>query len=156
MSDYEAPAELAPVQDTHATESPQTPAEAPPAEAAPAVNPVRSAAGKLGAQRQQQLIQFGKLYELEHHLTPGRQRLRQLVQLGRRYELEHGLRTARPRRKKRGDAWAEFLTALTRVIKPAHRPAVEALVAALSDRGGDHGRELAVPQPGVEPIAPAA
>jgi hypothetical protein len=145
--DHDTPADTTPVQDTPAAESPTpvlaTAPEAPAAEsvqplgeAAPAVNPVRAAAGRLGAQRQQQLIQFGKLYELEHHLTPGRQRLRQLVQLGKRYEQEHGLSTAKPRkkRKRRGDAWTEFLTALARVVKPAHRPAVEALVAALAEK----------------------
>src|SRR5207302_10457311 len=112
-----------PVDETHAD-----------APAVPAVDPVRSAAGRLGARRQQQLIQFGRQYEQEHHLTPGRQRLRQLVQLGKRYEQEHGLGAAKSRRKRRGDAWTEFLTALVRVVKPVHRPAVEALVAALSAR----------------------
>ena len=145
MIDHDTLANNSPVNDTPVVESPApVPATGPevPAgeivqplgEAAPAVNPVRAAAGRLGAQRQQQLIQFGKLYELEHHLTPGRQRLRQLVQLGKRYEQEHGLSTAKPRRKRRGDAWTEFLTALARVVKPAHRPAVEALVAALVEK----------------------
>lgn len=147
MTDHDTPANTAPGNDTPVAENqtpiPATTPEAPAAEsvqplgeAAPAVNPVRAAAGRLGAQRRQQLIQFGKLYELEHHLTPGRQRLRQLVQLGKRYEQEHGLSTAKPRkkRKRRGDAWTEFLTALARIVKPAHRPAVEALVAALTER----------------------
>ena len=43
----------------------------------------------------------------------------------------HGRKPAKPRRKKRGDAWAEFLVALARVVKPAHRAAVEKLVASL-------------------------
>ncbi|MBF3368243.1 hypothetical protein, partial [Leptospira interrogans] len=57
--------------------------------------------------------------------------LKQLVQLGRKYETEHGLRTVKLRRRKKGDAWQEFLAALARVVKPAHRAAVEQLVAAL-------------------------
>jgi hypothetical protein len=143
--DHDTPADNTPVNDTPVVEEPTlVPAptsDAPVVESvqllgetAPTVNPVRAAAGRLGAQRQQQLIQFGKLYELEHHLTPGRQRLRQLVQLGKRYEQEHGLSTAKPRRKRRGDAWTEFLTALARVVKPVHRPAVAALVEALTQR----------------------
>jgi hypothetical protein len=131
MTEFETPTDPAPVDNTPAPENPSVPEPAA-AEPAPVVDPARSAAGRLGAERQKQLIQYGKQYELDHHLTPGRQRLRQLVQLGRRYELEHGLRTARPRRKRRGDAWTEFLTALARVVKPVHRPAVEALVKALS------------------------
>ena len=70
-------------------------------------------------------------------LKPGRQRLKQLIQLGKRYEVEHGLRVAKPRRRKKGDAWQEFLAALARVIKPAYRPAVERLVASL--RSGNDG-----------------
>ena len=79
----------------------------------------------------QELVKLGREYEREHGLKAGRQRRRQLIQLGRRYEVEHGLRAPKPRRRKKGDAWTEFLTALARVIKPAHRPAVERLVAAL-------------------------
>jgi hypothetical protein len=37
-----------------------------------------------------------------------------------------------PRKRRRGDAWTEFLAALARVVKPAHRPAVERLAAALA------------------------
>ena len=95
------------------------------------VDPVRSAAGRLGGKRVRQLAELGRLYEQEHGLKAGRQRLRQLVQLGRRYEVEHGLRVVRPRRRKSGDVWQEFLVALAKVLKPAHRPAVEQLVAAL-------------------------
>jgi hypothetical protein len=141
MSEFDLPAPEVPVQDnpTPAAPVPTAPAPAgvaenPPALAA-AVDPVRAAAGRLGAQRLHQLAEFGKLYEQEHGLKPGRQRQRQLVQLGKRYELEHGLRAAKPRRKPRGDAWAEFLAALARVVKPAHRRAVERLVAALSQGG---------------------
>ena len=65
----------------------------------------------------------------EHGLTPGRQRLKQLIQLGKRYEAEHGLQVVKPRRRRKGDAWQEFLSALARVIKvigeqdvpPVHR-----------------------------------
>lgn len=96
------------------------------------VNAVRSAAGRLGAQRVHELMKLGMEYEREHGLKAGRQRQRQLIQLGRRYELEHGLAAPKkPRRRKRGDAWKEFVTALARVVKPAHRPAVERLVAEL-------------------------
>jgi hypothetical protein len=95
------------------------------------VDAVRSAAGRLGAQRVQELAKLGREYEREHGLKAGRQRRRQLIQLGRRYEAEHGLAAPKPRKRKRGDAWTEFLVALARVVKPAHRPAVEQLVAAL-------------------------
>jgi hypothetical protein len=102
-----------------------------PVAAGRAVNPVRSAAGRLGARRVQELVRLGREYEREHGLKAGRQRRRQLIQLGRRYEQEHGLAAPKLRKRKRGDAWADFLTALVRVVKPAHRPAVEQLVAAL-------------------------
>jgi hypothetical protein len=153
MSEFETPADVvAPVHDRPVNELPTASATAPEAPAAEvpqpvvevhAVDPVRAAAGRLGAKRRQELIEFGRKYEEVHGLTPGRQRLRQLVQLGKRYEQENGLRAAKPRRKKRGDAWTEFLTALARVIKPAHRPAVEKLVAALSVREAPAGGKVA-------------
>lgn len=93
---------------------------------------VRAAAGRVGARRVHELIRLGKEYETEHGLTPGRQRLKQLIALGRRYETEHGLAAPKPRRRRRGDAWADFLTALARVVKPSHRAAVEQLAATLS------------------------
>ncbi|MBA4064397.1 MAG: hypothetical protein C0501_11920 [Isosphaera sp.] len=107
------------------------PAPTPEPTPAPAVDPVRAAAGRLGAQRLLKLAELGREYEREHGLTPGRQRRRQLIQLGKRYEYEHGLRTPKARRRARGDAWSEFVAALARVVKPAHRPAVEKLAAAL-------------------------
>lgn len=114
----------------------QVTSEAGPTEPTPhPVDPARSAAGRLGGKRVHRLAELGREYEKEHGLTPGRQRRKQLVQLGKRYELEHGLRAASPRRRRRGDPWQEFLTALARVVKPAHRPAVEKLAAAL--RAGD-------------------
>ena len=97
-----------------------------------ALSQTRSAAGTKGARRTHELAQRGRLYEQEHHLTPGRQRHRQLVEMGRLYEKEHGL--APPRRVKRqrkADAWKEFVAALSRVVKAAHRPAVLQLLAAL-------------------------
>lgn len=99
----------------------------------PPVDAARSAAGRLGAERVHQLARLGREYERVHGLTPGRQRRRQLIQLGKRYEVEHGLRAARPRRRPKGDAWEDFLTALARVVKPAHRPAVAKLVAAMRE-----------------------
>jgi hypothetical protein len=108
---------------------PEVHPETPPAP--PTVDPVRSAAGRLGGQRVHRLAELGRQYEKEHGLTPGRQRLKQLIQLGKRYELEHGLRAPTPRRKRKGDAWAEFLAALARVVKPVHRAAVEQLAASL-------------------------
>lgn len=113
-----------PAIETTFTEPPLT--ESPPQ--TPAVDPVRSAAGRLGGRRVHQLAALGRQYEQEHGLKAGRQRIKQLVQLGRRYEIEHGLRTVKPRRRKKGDAWQEFLTALARVVKPAYRPAIEQLV----------------------------
>ena len=99
-----------------------------------AVDPVRAAAGRRGGHRVHQLAELGRKFEEEHGLSPGRQRLKQLIQLGRRYEVEHGLAAPKARRRKRGDAWAEFVAALARVVKPAHRPAVEQL--AQSPRPG--------------------
>ncbi|WP_157369704.1 hypothetical protein [Zavarzinella formosa] len=93
------------------------------------VDPVRSAAGRLGAKRVQQLAELGREYEQSHGLKPGRQRRKQMIQLGRRFEIERGLPPKVRRRK--GDAWQEFVTALSRVVKPKHRPAVEGLVALL-------------------------
>src|SRR4051812_48617541 len=101
MSEFEVPAADAPVEDTHTTETLTVVNTAGPdasevaheaaqevvsadADVLP-VNPVRAAAGRLGARRRQQLIEFGKQYELNHNLTPGRQRLKQLIQLGKRY-----------------------------------------------------------------------
>jgi hypothetical protein len=101
--------------------------------ALPTTDPVRAAAGRLGAKRRNELVALGRKYEQEHALTPGRQRIRQLIQLGKRYEQEHGLRRAKPRRKSRGDKWSQFLTALAEVVKPAYRPAVTRLVAALAE-----------------------
>jgi hypothetical protein len=150
MTEFETPAADAPIEDTLTTENltvVDTPgpdalevAQEVAQEVTPAepdvlpVNPVRAAAGRLGAKRRQQLIALGKQYELDHNLTPGRQRLKQLIQLGKRYEQEHGLKAAKPRRKRKGDAWTEFLSALARVVKPAYRPAVESLVAKLAER----------------------
>ena len=151
MPEFELPA-AAPAHDTPVAEAPVPEVEAPPAEVAapadpivePAVDPVRSAAGRLGAQRVQRLVQLGQQYEQDHGLTPARQRRRQLIQLGKRYEREHGQSAARPRRKRRGDAWADFLRALSAVVKPAYRPAVEQLVLALSQqREPERPREAA-------------
>jgi len=95
------------------------------------VDPVRSAVGRLGGRRVDRLAELGREYEREHGLAAGRQRLKQLIQLGKRYEQEHGLAAPKPRRKRTGDAWTEFVIALARMVKPAHRPAVEQLAAAL-------------------------
>jgi hypothetical protein len=120
---------------------PETPAPEPTAGETPPeapvtlpVDPARSAAGRRGGERFHELARLGREYEREHKLTPGRQRLKQLVQLGRRYEQEHGL-AAKPRRRRRGDPWQEFLSALARVVRPALRPAVEQLAAALRQPG---------------------
>lgn len=94
------------------------------------VDPVRSAAGRLGGQRVHKLAVLGREYEKEHGLSPGRERLKYLIKLGKRYEVEHGLRVTKPRRRRKGDAWPEFLAALARVVQPAYRPAVEQLVAS--------------------------
>lgn len=103
----------------------------PPEPASRPVDPVRSAAGRLGGHRVHELAVLGREYEKEHGLTPGRERLKHLIRLGKRYEVEHGLRVAKPRRRKKGDAWQEFVSALARVVRPAHRAAVEQLAAAL-------------------------
>ena len=149
MNEFDLPAPQAPATDVPPTRDaaagdpgagspPETGAPAnffPPEPSPRAVDPVRAAAGRLGGRRVHRLAQLGREYEREHGLSPGRQRLKQLVQLGRRYEQEHGLVPARPRRRPKGDAWQEFLTALARVVKPAHRPAVERLAAALRPDG---------------------
>jgi len=126
---------LTPISDTPPAADVPVVADAPvvPSDVAapPVVDPVRSAAGRLGGLRVHRLVELGREYEREHGLKAGRQRLKQLIQLGKRYEVEHELRAAKPRARRRGDAWQEFLTALARVIKPAHRGAVEQLAAAL-------------------------
>ncbi len=129
MNESDAPVVAPPVENTAVAESLVTEIAQP----LPVVDPVRSAAGRLGALRRAALVEYGKVYEREHALTPGRQRLRQLIQLGKRYEQEHGLRAAKPRRKSRRDAWAEFLRALATVVKPEHRPAVVRLAQALNE-----------------------
>jgi hypothetical protein len=111
---------------------------APPAEV-PEVLPFNrhAEAGRLGARRVHQLIRLGKLFEEEHGLKRGRQRLRQLIQQGRRYEIEHGLVKPRRARPRRGEAWADFLAALARVVKPAYRAEVERLAAVMTARPAD-------------------
>jgi hypothetical protein len=139
VNDFELPPPLAPADGAppagddgaEAVSAETHPAETVHSEPLPPVDPVRSAAGRLGGQRVHRLAELGREYEKEHGLKAGRQRLKQLVQLGRKYEAEHGLRTSPPHRHKRGAAWQEFLLALARVIRPAHRPAVEQLAAAL-------------------------
>jgi hypothetical protein len=106
----------------------------PQSESAPAGPNRFATAGKRGAERVHQLIRFGHQYEKEHGLKRGRQRIRQLIQLGRRFEVEHGLAApARRKRKSKADAWAEFVKALARVVKPAYRKDVERLVAKLAE-----------------------
>jgi hypothetical protein len=95
------------------------------------VDPARAEAGRRGGARFHELVRLGRQDEQEHGLTAGRQRLKQLVQLGRRYEQEHGLAGKPRRRRRKGDAWQEFFAALARVVKPAHRAAVEQLAATL-------------------------
>jgi hypothetical protein len=140
VNESERPAPEAPVTDTspetntEALRAAPVPAPAPDnsaPEPIPGVDPVRAAAGRLGGQRVHKLAELGRQYEKEHGLKPGRQRLKQLIQLGKRYEVEHGLRAAEPRRRKKGDAWQEFLAALARVVAPAYRPFVENLASAL-------------------------
>ena len=133
MNEFDHPAPPVPVTDTLLVTDAvveDVRADEPHSAPAPAVDPVRSAAGRLGGRRVHQLAELGREYEREHGLKSGRQRLKQLIQLGKRYEVEHGLRVAKSRRRK-GDAWQEFLAALARVVKPAHRAAVEQLAAAL-------------------------
>ena len=134
MTDHELIADISNelvVETAPADVSPEVVAAPEPVAESKPVDAVRSAAGRAGAKRVQELARLGREYEREHGLKPGRQRRRQLIQLGRRYELEHGLAAPKPRKRQRGDAWTEFLAALARVVKPAHRPAVEQLVAAL-------------------------
>jgi hypothetical protein len=89
-------------------------------------------AGRRGAHRVHQLIRLGKLYEQEHGLKRGRQRLRQLIEEGKLYEQEHGLRS-RPRvpRVGREQALRDFLRALQRIVQPAYRAELAALVENL-------------------------
>lgn len=137
MSEFDLPEAGSPVPDHVTVETPvdlatPMPVEQPTASAKVA-DPARSAAGRLGGKRAHELVELGRRYEAEHGLTPGRQRLKQLAQLGRRYEQEHGLRPKPVKRRRRtsAEAWEEFVTALSRVVKPAHRAAVEKLAAAL-------------------------
>lgn len=95
------------------------------------------AAGRKGAQRVHQLIQEGKLYEQEHGLKRGRQRLRQLIELGKLYEQEHGLRNGEHSRKvkrvrvSKDQALADFVRALSRLVKPSLRPELVRLLEVL-------------------------
>lgn len=140
MNEFDSPTPVVPLSDTPSvTDAPDetAPAEGiPVADTATPVDPVRSAAGRLGGKRVHTLALLGREYEKEHGLKAGRQRQKQLIQLGKRYEVEHGLRTAKPCRKRQGDAWQEFLTALARIIKPVHRAAVEQFVDALGPGPG--------------------
>jgi hypothetical protein len=142
VSEFDLPVAGVPAPDQIAVETPAeqqvtqsvepTPSQPPVVEKA--VDPARSAAGRLGGKRAHELVELGRKYEAEYGLTPGRQRLRQLAQLGRRYEQEHGLRAKpvkRQRRQSPAEAWEQFLVALARVVKPTHRESVEKLVAAL-------------------------
>jgi hypothetical protein len=94
-------------------------------------------AGRKGAQRFHQLVQYGKLYEQEHNLKRGRQRLRQLVEEGRLYEQEHGLNP--PRVRKRGvrvskkQVIRRLLDSLMRIAKSSYRPHLARMVQALEN-----------------------
>jgi len=100
-------------------------------------------AGRKGAQRVQQLIEEGKLYEQEHGLKRGRQRLRQLIELGKRYEQEHDLRPRRPGKRRerlgrgqRKELLATLLRCLVRLSKPSFRAELGGLIQALQDEAG--------------------
>jgi hypothetical protein len=114
------------------------PLETSPAATTPKAPNRFASAGRLGAERVHQLIQLGQQYEQEHGLKRGRQRLRQLIQLGKRYEQEHGLAApvCRPRKSKE-NAWAEFVQALARVVKPTYREDVERLISELRRKQAD-------------------
>jgi hypothetical protein len=108
------------------------------------VNPIRTAAGRLGGKCVHRLAELGREYEREHGLKPGRQRLAQLVQLGRRYEQEHGLAPVREPRRPKADRWQRFLKSLAPIVRPEYRPALDQLVAALR----------VFPEPSVQPPEP--
>jgi hypothetical protein len=97
-------------------------------------------AGRKGAERIHQLIRHGKLYEQEHGLTSGRQRLRQLIEEGKLYEQEHGLRLGKrrlradpSRRLKTDQVLTNLLRTLQRMVKPAYRARLAALLEALEE-----------------------
>jgi hypothetical protein len=94
-------------------------------------------AGRKGAQRVQQLIEKGKLYEQEHGLKRGRQRLRQLIELGKLYESEHGLRPRTVKRRERlkhgqrQELLADLLRCLIHLAKPSFRADLDRLLKEL-------------------------
>src|SRR5262245_48502527 len=90
-------------------------------------------AGRKGAKRFHQLVEYGKLYEQEHGLKRGRQRLRQLIEEGKLYEQEHGLS---PRRTRKGrvshkQVIRRFFDALMRMSRPSYRPQLARIVELL-------------------------
>ena len=149
MSDYlngAAPTPQEPV--TQPTPEPVVPTTEPATVAAVVEDPAanhHAEAGRKGANRIHQLIRLGRLYEQEHGLKRGRQRLRQLIEQGKLYEQEHGLRPRRRRepRLNKQQAIQEFLRAMARLVKPAYRGEVLALIEALEGR----------PEPAPERIA---
>jgi hypothetical protein len=90
-------------------------------------------AGRKGAQRFHQLLEYGKLYEQEHGLKRGRQRLRQLIEQGKLYEQEHGLRAqrTRARRLSHKQVLRRFFDALTRMSRPSYRSRLARIVQLL-------------------------
>ncbi|HZU37953.1 MAG TPA: hypothetical protein VFA18_18680 [Gemmataceae bacterium] len=98
-------------------------------------------AGRKGAYRIRELIQFGKLYEQEHGLKSGRQRLRQLIEEGKQYELDHGLRPAPERAsRRRGPRMSKqqllstFLHSVVRLAKPSLRAELTRLLDELDKK----------------------
>jgi hypothetical protein len=94
-------------------------------------------AGRKGANRVNQLIRRGLLYEQEHGLKSGRQRLRQLIDEGKIYEQEHGMRPERrsgPRgpRVDSEEVLRSLVSVLIRIAKPAYRDRLNQLLRAMA------------------------
>jgi hypothetical protein len=95
-------------------------------------------AGRKGARRILELVEFGKLYEQEHGLKRGRQRRRQLIELGKLYEQEHGLRPRKKRtprlpRMARDELLTTLLQCLIRLARPSFRAELARLVELLQE-----------------------
>jgi len=94
----------------------------------------RSEAARKGAERIKELIRLGEVFEREHGVKHGRERRRRLIELGKRYEVEHGLVHPAKHRPSRTRVWADFILALSQMVRPEYRRQVEDLAGLLAER----------------------